>query len=164
MSIEQRIDALHAAMEANTAALNAVAEAWGKLASQATHLQDKVNSGEVSKLAAGGTVVAEVKPEKAAAAPKATKAEKPAPTPAAADPAPVDPAPTESASASPSDASTTVTLEDVQAALKAKVSDHRDAVVATLAKYGVKKASDLKADQLALALDDLNAIGGEDLT
>jgi carbon starvation protein len=117
------------------------------------------------KIAAGGTVVAEV--AKAPKQEKAVKAEKPAATPTApvtATTTPVEVAAPEAATASPSevthDGSTnSVTLEDVQAALKAKVSDYRTEVVATLKKYGVSKASELKADQYQLALDDLNAIG-----
>ena len=164
MSIEAKIDALFGALEANTAATKELTAAWAALTSQANSIQTGVAAGEVNKIAAGGTVVAEVKPPKPE---KAAKAEKPAATPTAPETVtatPVEVAAPAPAAASPSEvthdgSANSVTLEDVQAALKAKVSDYRTDVVATLKKYGVSKASELKADQYQLALDDLNAIG-----
>lgn len=92
--------------------------------------------------------------EKAKKPTAAPSAEAPATVTAAATPTVTEAAPTaspETASESPSD----VTYEDVSKAIFAKVKEDRDAVVAALSKFGVKKGTELKADQYAAFLKEI---------
>lgn len=170
MTLEVQLASLIEALTAQTAAQQETNRIWSELNSAAKRTQDVVKSGGAAT--AGGVEVIppkveETKPPKAE---KAAKAEKPAATPPAPAPAPAAPAETESASASPSEVTDTstdhsVTLEDVQAAMKLKVQDFRSEVVAVFAKFGVKKASELQPKDFQAALVALNAIGSaeEDL-
>ena len=167
MSIEAKIDALFGALEANTAATKELTAAWAALTSQANGIQADIAEGKTKAIAAGGTVVAEVKAPKAE---KAAKAEKPAATPPAAAPAPAAPVETDSVSASRSEVEHdgtpySVTLADVQAALKAKLADHKAELKAVLASFGATSASTLDPTKWQAALDAINAIGSaeEDL-
>lgn len=169
MSLEEKLAANTAALEANTAALNAVAAAWNTLAGQAATIKAKADTGEVKHVAAAGTVVADLRPANVEGpkTPKATKAEKPAATPAAAvtdTPAPAEAAPAEAATASPSKVEhdgtpDSVTLEDVQAAVRLKLQEHKEELKAVLAKFGATKASNLDPSKWLDALKAINAIG-----
>ena len=87
-------------------------------------------------------------------APKPGKAEKPAATPTVSETAiaaPQAPAPAEPASASPSE----IDYATVSKAITDKVKEDRDAAVAALAKFGVKRGTELKPEQYAEFLKEI---------
>lgn len=171
MSLEQKIEALTAAVEANTAAQKLLHEAWNGLREQAKTLTEK---GSTNPAAAGVPLAdaPEVKTEYSAgdmasaaaqgfrdgeAAAKTEKQAKPgkvAPTPAATETAPKATAPAEAAAASPSDV---CKLEDLQAAVTALARTNREFVVATLNKHGGKSASTVPEANRAACLAELQA-------
>lgn len=150
MSLEDKLAANTAALEANTAALNAVAAAWNTLAAQATAIKAGADAGSITKVAAAGVALAEVKPEKAV---RAKKAEKPADTevfepttPPAAEPAPAV-----------SENDTKVTYADVSSKVLNLLKTDKPKVMATLAKFNVPNAKTLPESQWAAFLAELDA-------
>lgn len=145
MSIEKALADLTAAVTANTEAQNALHKAWTTLTANAKAVKDPAD------ISAGGVPLTEKAAAKGkpAATPPATA---PAPAPAAAAPAP--------AADSPSD--DIATRDDLLAAIKAKAKTHRDAVVSTLGKYGAAKGSEVKDEDVAACVADLNQIGAEE--
>lgn len=144
MSIEKALADLTAAVTANTEAQNALHKAWTALTANAKAVKDPAD------ISAGGVPLTEKAAAKGkpAATPPATA---PAPAPATAAPAP--------AADSPSDLAT---RDDLLAAIKAKAKTHRDAVVSALGKYGAAKGSEVKDEDVAACVADLNQIGVEE--
>lgn len=145
MSIEKALADLTAAVTANTEQMAGLHKVWTTLAAAAAAVKDPTD------ISAGGVPLTE----------KAAKGkEKPAATPAAPAPAPKPtPAAAAPAADSPSDIAT---RDDLLAAIKAKAKTHRDAVVSTLGKYGAAKGSEVKDEDVADCVADLNQIGAEE--
>lgn len=144
MSIETHLADLTAAIKANTEVQAALHKAWTVLTANATAVK---NAAEIS---AGGVPLTE----------KAAKG-KPAATPPATAPAPA-PAAAAHTPAAGSLSDDTATRDDLLAAIKAKAKTHRDAVVSTLGKYGAAKGSEVKDEDVAACVADLNQIGVEE--
>lgn len=127
---------LEAALAANTAAITALTEVWGKLASMGKVIDRKVGSGEQTKTTAGNLEIPLAKVE--------TKKSSPAPVEVA--PA----APTEEVATA-----TEITYDVVAKATLAKMKTDRAAVLAAVAKFGAKNAKELKPEQYADFLKEI---------
>lgn len=151
MSLELALAANTAAIQEQTAALRALGEAWNALREQATQLRSAGHSA--ATVVSAGVPQADapkVEQPAPAKAPKAEKAPKPAPTPAVEEPAQPEAAADEPAVESPSEeAAPAPTLQDIQDLIRSNMGHHREAIVKTLAKYGAKRASELKAEDYA---------------
>jgi len=151
MSLEQALAAQTAAITDNTTALNALIAAWTKLATQGKNIAQGVENGTVTKTTAGNITIPLAKAEVALPVLDKAEAKKPVATPPApvtVTPAPaVETAPAEVAAASPSEAAEPITYAQVSKAITDGVKVNRDHVLATLAKFGVKKGPELKVEQ-----------------
>ena len=138
---------LEVALAENTAAMRELISVWNKLSSTGKQIAAKVEAGEQTSVTAGNLEIP-------LAAPAKVEAKKPAATPAAAvtaTPTPVEAAPSTPAAESPSE----ITYDQVSKAITEKVKTNRDHVVATLSAFGVKKGTELKAEQYAEFLEAL---------
>ena len=178
MSLEQALAEQTAAIRENTRAVVALHEAWQHLRERAKYMADVATH-------AGGVPLADPKPVDTPAAkeaaPKATaestpavespsegKPAQPAPSPAAgpatveaAAPVKTESAPTPtaaSAEAPPQPSTAAIDMKALSAAVTAAATRNRDGLVAVLAKYGVKRASELSQDQWAPLVADLETI------
>ena len=130
MSLEQ-------ALAENTSAIKELTAMWATLNKQAKTIVTDTEAGKTTGVTIAATKHIEVAPSP-----------KPAPTPVAvvtATPAPVETAPAEPVAESPSE----ITYEQVSKAITDKAKTDRNAVVALLGKFGVKKGTELKAEQYA---------------
>ena len=156
MSIEKLIADHTAALTANTAALVALTEAWGKLRDRAVELRE--TGASAATVAAAGVPMADA--PKAEKPGKAEKAERPAATQPAAAPAPTETAAPEAAAASPSE--TVYTREDLVKAISTYAKTHREDVVGILQSFGAKKGSEVKDADVHAAAAQILALGAED--
>ena len=141
---------LEVALAENTAAMRELISVWTKLSSTGKTITKNVEAGEQTSVTAGNL---EIPLAQGRVAEKA-EAKKPAATPAAAvtaTPTPAAVAPSTPAAESPSE----ITYDQVSKAITEKVKTNRDHVVATLAKFGAKKGTELKAEQYAEFLEAL---------
>jgi hypothetical protein len=127
---------LEQAISDNTAAVKELIGVWAKLLQQGKNINTQIAAGEVTTVAAGVVEIAVAKVE----------APKPVATPTAAvtaTPVPAAIAPAEAVVESPSE----VLYPEVSKAITDMATANRPKVIATLAKFGVAKGTQLTADQ-----------------
>jgi 3-oxoacyl-ACP reductase-like protein len=146
VSIENSLAALTAALLANAEATAGLTAAWNTLKAKADAIE---KAGKADDVAAAGVPLTE----------KAAAKGKPAATPPAAAPAPAASAAPTTAAASPSEA--VADRDTLLELIKAKAKTHRDEVVAAMGKYGAKRGSEVKDEDLAACVADLQAVGVE---
>jgi hypothetical protein len=179
MSLEQALAEQTAAIRENTRQLAALTEAWQILREKA----NQINAGgaplaegpKAPKARPAATpVVSETAPKAtaestpAAESPSEGKPAQPAPSPAAgpatveaAAPVKTDAAPTPtaaSAEAPPQGSTAAIDMKALSAAVTAAATRNREGLVTVLAKYGVKRASELSQDQWGPLVADLETI------
>lgn len=176
MSIEQALAAQTAAVKENTAALAALTAAWNSLREQAIQMKASgktvaaAHGVPLSEMPAVETPApatkAEPKPKAAVKDESAPKAEPqveatPADTQPASETAPTVTAESTAAPESPSEAtpaSTSIDIKQLTAIVTAAATRNRDGLLAVLAKYGVKRASELNPDQWPALAGELEAV------
>jgi hypothetical protein len=136
MSLEQ-------ALSENTAAIQSLVAVWSKLVAQGTSINTQVEAGTATAVTAGPLTIPVAKPPKpvAAAVAPVVSAVKESPKEAASTPVAT------TASSTPSDEPPR--YDQVAEAIRAMVVADRTKAVATLAQFGAKKGTELKAEQYA---------------
>lgn len=139
---------LEAAIQENTNTMKELIAVWNKLSSQGKTIAKGVEDGTVTQTTAGNITIPLVKAETAPLPVLDTvEAKKPAATPSAAE---TPAAAAEPATASPSEQlAEPITYAQVSKAITDGVKVNRDHVLATLAKFGVKKGPELTVEQYA---------------
>ncbi len=146
MSLEQALAANTAAIETQTAALQALADAWNALRAQANNLKlAGCSAADISSAGVPQTESPQVE------APKASGTNAAAHTPGTSDPAPAEVPPLKAVAAF-------VDIKVLSAAVTAAATRNRDGLVALLAKYEVKRASEVPEGKWAQLVSELEAL------
>lgn len=158
MSIEKLLGDLTEALNANTEAQNRVAGIWEKL-----HATAKEVAANATTVTAAGVEVAKVKAETVPPKADAKKPPKAAKTAPAADTPPVTEGATDAATENASESlSDGPTLEQISDRVNKLAKTNRAQVVEALKGYGAKRTPDLKPEQYAPFMADLDAIENPD--
>ena len=135
---------LESTIQENTDTMKELIAVWNKLSTQGKSIAKGVEDGTVTQTTAGNITIPLAK-AKTVPLPvlDTVEAKKPAATPSVAVTPAAQP---ETAAASPSEP---ITYAQVSKAITDGVKTNREHVVATLAKFGAKKGTELKVEQYA---------------
>jgi len=162
VSIEQALSEQTAAIRDNTRALTALCEAWNALRDRATEIAAGKHADTVvaAKVPLAEAPKVEAKAEKKAeAVPKAEPT--PAVTPPASETAPTATVESTAAPESPSEekpVGETIDVKQLSAIVTAAATRNREGLVRVLAKYGVKRATELSPEQWPALVTELEAV------